>query len=150
MSVLRPVLRYHGGKWRLAPWVISHFPPHRIYVEPYGGGASVLMRKPRSYADPPYPASTRGDARADYTHEMTDDQHRELAEALHGMEGCAVISGYGCALYDDELYPGWERHEREHLADGARPRTEVLWLSPGTTRALGGRLPFGRRNGTNT
>ena len=266
----RPVLRYHGGKWRLAPWIIGHFPEHRAYVEPYGGAASVLMQKPRAYSevyndlhgeivnlftvlrdrgdelvraveltpysradfhesflpasdpieqarrtmirsfmgfggnltrpnrdqtpqrtgfrnyskkdrgsipagdwrnypasipdlierlrgviienapalkviqehdaddtlhyvDPPYVHSTRGfDAggthRA-YRHEMTDDEHRELAAVLHSVQGMVVLSGYACDLYYRELYASWEHIECGTHADGARDRVEVLWLN---------------------
>jgi len=264
----RPVLRYHGGKWKLAPWIIGHFPPHRIYVEPYGGGASVLMRKQRSYSevyndqwdlvvnvfrvlrdqeqaaelerrlrltpfsrtefegcgdaqlsqlddpielarltifrsfagfgsaatnakhatgfrsnsdrsgttpahdwanypnmvrmfterlqgvvienrpaldviaqhdnpdallyvDPPYVHSTRNMTRgnAAYACEMTDDDHRQLAEALKQCAGRVIVSGYRCELYD-ALFEGWRRVDHATHGDGAVDRVECLWLSP--------------------
>ena len=268
MASFRPVMRWHGGKWRLAPWIIQHFPDHRVYVEGYGGAASVLMRKHRSYVevyndlngdaanvfrvlrdresaaelerllrltpfareefetpingadsverarrmifrsfagfssasanaeyptgfransnrsgttpahdwmhypdeiarfverlsgvvieqrpaidvmrqhdslgtlhyvDPPYPRSVRrprNSAIKEYGElEMTDRQHEELAGVLHSLAGHVVVSGYRCDLYD-ELYSDWSREDRSTYADGARLRTECLWLKPGST-----------------
>lgn len=249
-AIKRPVLRYFGGKWRIAPWVISHFPPHTCYVEPFGGGGSVLLRKEPSpievfndldrevvhffrtlrergdelirmialtpyardeleltyepvddpierarrmfvrswqgrggarnqwkagwryqrsdaqrkssvrdwdewerlydvvarlkqiqierqaatkiidvydtpdtlfYCDPPYTAESRAQrwARHAYAHEMTDGDHRALAERLQAVRGMVVISGYPSPLYD-EMYGGWERRTMTTLGEGGQ------------------------------
>lgn len=258
MICTRPVLRWHGGKWMLAPWIISQMPAHRVYVEPFGGAASVLIRKERSYSevyndlddevvnlfrvlrsersgdlvealrmtpfaeteffaayecdgddlerarrtviksfmgfgsnavhrrsgfrsnsnksgttpahdwvnypdalavlverlrgvvvmhrdarevmarhdgpetlhyvDPPYIFETRADAGHDYAHEMSDADHADLLGFLTTLEGRVILSGYPSDAYDAAL-PGWRRIERAALADGAKKRTEVLWLN---------------------
>ena len=260
----RAVLRYYGGKYRLADWIISHFPPHRSYLEPYCGAASVLLAKPRSraecvndrddnivslfqvlrdkkqaeqlrelltltpfaraefyrayepsgdpveaarrlivrsfmgfgssavlrqrcsgfraklynshttgaddwknypaaipqfcqrlqgviienrpaldlirqhgragsliYADPPYLHATRalGDNSTRYSHEMTDDDHCQLAATLHQTQAFVVLSGYDSPLYN-ELYGGWPCRRKVTTADGAGKRIETLWISP--------------------
>lgn len=90
--------------------------------------------------DPPYPLSTRKIGNPycgkGYRHEMTDDDHRALAAQLHGLRGMVVLSGYACDLYDRELYADWARVEKATHADGARDRTEVLWLNPACAAAL--------------
>lgn len=47
----RPALRYHGGKFRIAEWIVQHFPPHLCYVESFGGAAGVMLKKERSYSE---------------------------------------------------------------------------------------------------
>lgn len=51
MNATRPALRYHGGKFRLAAWILQFFPPHSAYVEPFGGAASILLNKVRAPAE---------------------------------------------------------------------------------------------------
>ena len=81
------------------------------------------------YIDPPYVHDARGDT-ASYGFEMSDDDHRELAECLNGIRGRAVVSGYRTDLYDD-LFCSWARidaPERRCNSVGTM-RQESAWLN---------------------
>jgi DNA adenine methylase len=86
------------------------------------------------YCDPPYVHSTRDEnTRAVYHNEMSDDDHRQLAELLHDCKAKVVLSGYPSALYD-ELYSDWRVISFDianHSAGGKEKgrETECLWLS---------------------
>lgn len=81
------------------------------------------------YCDPPYPHDSRGDSNA-YAHEMTDTQHRQLADVLRNVKGKVALSSYRCKLMDD-LYGDWMQSEsKEKLVHSVKtPRTEILWTN---------------------
>lgn len=99
MKIKRPILRYHGGKWKKASWIISHFSPHRTYTQ-------------------------RGNA--SYVHEFCDQDHIDLVTNCRLLKGTVLISGYASELYTD-LLSDWYQVRSMALADGARERTECLW-----------------------
>lgn len=46
--MVQSLFPYPGGKYKLSSWIIDHIPEHECYVEPFGGGAAVLLNKPKS------------------------------------------------------------------------------------------------------
>ncbi len=45
---MNAVIKYPGSKWSIANWIISFFPKHHSYLEPFFGSGAVLFNKPRS------------------------------------------------------------------------------------------------------
>ena len=86
------------------------------------------------YVDPPYLPETRDRGR-DYRHEMTREDHADLLRAVRDLTGTVVVSGYASPQYDEGL-AGWRRVEIPARADGAKPRTEVLWCNRADTCGL--------------
>jgi len=81
------------------------------------------------YCDPPYPHESRNDSKA-YEFEMTDDEHSELAQVLHGVEGKVAISSYRCPLMDN-LYSDWEcvEADKKQIPSSKRMQSEALWIN---------------------
>jgi DNA adenine methylase len=94
------------------------------------------------FVDPPYLHETRvrgsGKDRC-YRHEMTDAQHKELLEALCGLQGMVVLTGYPSPLYSAAL-ADWQLHKtsaRISAGRGTALRTECAWLNSACAAALG-------------
>jgi DNA adenine methylase len=86
------------------------------------------------YCDPPYLHSTREQNSRDvYGYEMTETEHRALAECLQTCQSKVVLSGYPSLLYDG-LYSDWRRVTMDianHAAGGKnkKRKTECLWIN---------------------
>lgn len=84
------------------------------------------------YADPPYMWDTRHErwAGKSYRHEMTDDDHARLADALRSVKGAVVLSHYDHPLYR-EWYRDWPAVSFATTNGRGNARTEYVWIKPG-------------------
>lgn len=80
------------------------------------------------YLDPPY------NCRYSFRYKAETDQ-KAMLDAIKKVRGYVVLSGYGNALYADEL-AGWHMETRPHNTFRNKRTKECLWLSPRTWDAL--------------
>jgi DNA adenine methylase len=87
------------------------------------------------YCDPPYPHESRSEHDLVYMQEMTNDDHREMAEVLHKSKGLVAVSGYRCPLME-EVYGDWicidvpDRVAHSSAGLVRTYRSEALWMNP--------------------
>lgn len=93
--VAKSPLIWFGGKGKVAQKIIQHMPPHKIYVEPFGGAAHVIAQKPQMY------------------HEVYNDIDGNLVNfLLVAREQTKELIGACETLpYSRELYERWKREE---------------------------------------
>lgn len=47
-SAIKPILKYPGSKQTIASWLVSYFPAHAHYVEPYAGTLAAFFEKEKA------------------------------------------------------------------------------------------------------
>lgn len=47
-TTIKPILKYPGSKATMAAWIVSHFPRHVHYLEPYAGTLAVFFEKEKA------------------------------------------------------------------------------------------------------
>ncbi|WP_293969461.1 DNA adenine methylase [uncultured Ruminococcus sp.] len=76
---MNTLLKYPGGKWRIADWILSFFPEHKVYCEPFFGSGAILFNKQPSYIE------TINDINSDIVNlfEVCRTRPEELAAAVN-------------------------------------------------------------------
>lgn len=77
------------------------------------------------YIDPPQVRSTRKSGRL-YHHEMDDQQHEQLLDALLESKAKIILSGYDCDLYNDTLQ-GWYKDQVMSQTTSGQMAQETIW-----------------------
>jgi DNA adenine methylase len=124
---VKPVLRYPGSKWNIADWIISHFPPHIHYLEPYFGSGAVLFRKARSKIE------TVNDINGDVINlfRILRDRPQELADLIHMTPWARTDYRASYEMTGDELEDARRFLVRCWQAYGTRLNTSSGWKNEG-------------------
>ena len=48
---MNTILKYPGAKWRIASWIVSFFPEHKVYLEPFFGSGACFFNKQPAYIE---------------------------------------------------------------------------------------------------
>lgn len=131
----RPPLRYHGGKWRAADKIIPLMPPHMTYVEPFGGGGSILLRKQRSRHE------VYNDLDGDIVNVFRVLQHKERAKQLIALLRLTPFSRDEFKLACEETMCPIERARRTII------RSMMGFSSAGATKSSTGFRSLDRIDG---
>jgi len=122
---VKPVIRYPGAKWRLAQWIISHFPPHTTYLEPYVGSGAVILNKPRSHCE------TINDIDGDITNlfKVIRENTEELAKMIYMTPWSRQEYNLSYEKTGIELEDARRFLVRLWMAHGTRTNTKTGWRS---------------------
>ena len=98
------------------------------------------------YLDPPYIPETRSELNV-YQHEMSLQDHDDLARLLLQYPQMAMLSGYNHEAYDDLVANGWELYEIDRITcyssgKDISKRTECIWLNPAAVCARNRQPPL--------
>lgn len=135
---LRSPIVWFGGKGNMASKLLKLMPEHKHYVEPWGGGASLLFAKPPCGGVEVY--------------NDLDDGHQEMVSRLLEYPGMVMLSGYDHEIYKPLTVAGWDvqRYETACSAAGKtrhtgiqgagasmrmQPRTECVYRNPAAMAA---------------
>lgn len=116
---MKAVLRYLGGKNRLAPWIIRHFPVHTCYVEPYSGSLGVLLNKA------PAPVEICNDKDGEIVNLFRVLRSEDAGRLLEAV----MLTPYSRDELNDSALQGWHKDSIKTISNMASPRLECLWLN---------------------
>lgn len=111
-SNLRTPISYYGGKQKLAKTIICFIPPHRLYCEPFIGGAAIFFGKEPSQV------------------EVINDTNKELVNfyrvcknRFHDLYSLVRITLHSREDHDS----AWIIYNKPHLFDEVR-RAWAVWV----------------------